>query len=86
MIISNHGYRSLGGNHKKRKLVLSPSRSDLVVQSSRFDVLVGNREIYKLTMVSGSVPKEKKEKVGLTYFFLGGGTTTEKKRNVGRNH
>ena len=40
------------------KLVLSPSRSDLVVQSSRFDVLVGNRDILNLSMISGPVFKK----------------------------
>ena len=48
---------------ESRDLVLSPSRSDLVVQSSRFAVLVGNREILNLSMVSGPVFKKIKGKM-----------------------
>ena len=50
-----------------RDLVLTPSRSDLVVQSSRCAVLVGNREILNLSMVSGPVKNERK-KFGFPYF------------------
>ena len=49
------GIRLVSAFGESRDLVLSPSRSDLVVQSSRFAVLVQNREILNLSMVSGPV-------------------------------
>ena len=56
------GIRLVSGFGESRDLVLTPSRSDLVVQSSRFAVLVQNREILNLSMVSGPVFKKIKGK------------------------
>mgnify|MGYP006873592981 CR=1 FL=1 len=62
------GIRLVSAFGESRDLVCSPCRSDLVVQSSRFAVLVGNREILKLSMVPEPVLKKmfkkKREKVG----------------------
>ena len=63
---------------ENRDLVLSPSRSDLVVQSSRFAVLVGNREILNLSMVSG--PAFKKMKRTNWIFIPFGDQQMKKKR------
>ena len=52
------GIRLVRGFGESRDLLLSPRRSDLVVQTSRFDVFAGNREIYKLSMVSAPVLKK----------------------------
>ena len=50
---------------------MSPSQSDLVVQCLRFAVLVGNREIYNLVMVSEPVFKQRQQKLGFSYFAGG---------------
>ena len=49
------GVRLVSAFGESRDLVLLQNRLDLVVQSSSFAVLVGNREILKLGMVSGPV-------------------------------
>ena len=49
------GVRLVSVFGESRDLDLSPSRSDLVVKSYRFAVLVQNREILNLSMVSGPV-------------------------------
>ena len=52
---SLEGIRLVSAFGESRDLVLSPSRSNLVVQSSRFAVLMQNRAILNLSMVSGPV-------------------------------
>ena len=73
------GIRLVSAFGESRDLVLTPSRSDLVVvESSRFAVLVGNREILKLSMVSGSVFEKIKGKSWI--FILFGIKKVNKKR------
>ena len=73
------GIGLVSGFGESRDLVLSPSRSDLVVQSSRFDELVGNREVYNLSMVSGPVFEKIK---GKCWMFI---PLQVKKRKIKRN-
>ena len=69
-------------------VMVVPRRSEiwsgLVVQSSRFDVLVGNREIYKLSIVSGPFSKRIKGKVGCSY-FMGDEQTGKQKGTLGES-
>ena len=76
------GVRLVSAFGKSGDLVLSPSRSDLVVQSSRFVVLVQNREILNLSMVSGLVFEKVKSKAG---FHTVGLVVTEGDGTVWRN-